>query len=158
MRFLDARSNARRPHFKCGLPRLSCNYVLDQPALLGRRFDEALEQRMRLKRARLQFRVVLDADEPGMIRVFDGLGQHTIRRHAGEDQTAVFQTVLVVDIDFVAVAVALGDVGRAVDLGDLGVLLDKRRWRRRENLGMGGRRIAGCRRLYCLEKCCALAL
>ncbi len=39
---------------------------------------------------------------------------------------AVLQPVLVVDVDLVAVAVALGNVGRAVDLGDLGVLLQRR--------------------------------
>ena len=75
--------------------------------------------------------MVLDADEPGMIGVFDRLRQHAVRRHAREYQAAVFQPILVVDIDLVAMAMALGNLGRAVDIGDLGALLEARLRRRR---------------------------
>ena len=40
----------------------------DHAALFERRTDKAGEQRVWLKRARLQFRVELHADEPGMVR------------------------------------------------------------------------------------------
>jgi methyl-accepting chemotaxis protein len=82
----------------------------NQPALFHRRLDETGEQRMRVERPAFQFRVVLHADEPRMIRIFDRLRQHAVRRHAGEHQAAIFQPLLVVDIDFVAVAMALGNL------------------------------------------------
>ena len=55
-----------------------------QPALRFRRRDEARKQRMRPKRARLEFGVELHADEPGVISELDRLGQKAVGRHAGE--------------------------------------------------------------------------
>jgi hypothetical protein len=75
--------------------------------------DEAGEQRVRLERARFQLGVELHADEPGMVGDFDDLRQHAVGRHAGETQAVLLEPVLVVDVDLVAVAVALGDLGRA---------------------------------------------
>ncbi len=58
----------------------------DQTALRLRRRDEAGEQRMRLERPRLQLRVKLHPDEPGMVHEFDRLRQQPVRRHAGKSQ------------------------------------------------------------------------
>ena len=61
--------------------------ILNQPALLDRRADEACKQRVRLERARFQFGMILDADEPGMVRALDDLGKQPVGRHAGENET-----------------------------------------------------------------------
>jgi hypothetical protein len=81
---------------------------------------------MRVEGLRLEFRVELDADEPGVVRPFDDLGQSAVGAHAREQQPALLQRRAVVDIDLVAVAVALADVGRAVDGGDMAVAGQRR--------------------------------
>ena len=53
-----------------------------------------------------------------MVRDLDDLGQQAVGRHAGEAQPRRLQRVAIGDVDLVAVAVALADPGRAVDLGD----------------------------------------
>ena len=75
---------------------------------------------MRLKRPRLQLGVILDPDEPGMniARILDGFWQQPVGAHAGKDQPGLFQPFLVVDVHLVAVAVALGHLGLAVDFGN----------------------------------------
>ena len=59
------------------------------------------------------------------------LRQHAVRRHAGEAHAVLLEPALVGGVDLVAVAVALGDFGRAVDLRDLAAALrappDRRR-------------------------------
>ena len=77
--------------------------------------DERGEQRVRSERLRLQLRVKLHADEPGVVRQLDDLGQAAVGRHAGEAQAGRAQAVDVVDVDLVAVAVALADRGLLVD-------------------------------------------
>ena len=79
----------------------------DQPFGVLRGADEIGEQRMRRERFRLQFRSLLDADEPGVILHFHDLRQASVRGHARKDQAAFFQPVTVFDIDLIAVAVAL---------------------------------------------------
>src|SRR5918992_3511224 len=64
----------------------ACIFPSHQPALLHRRGDEALEQRMRVERARFQLGVELHANEPGVVGILDGLRQQTVRRHAREHQ------------------------------------------------------------------------
>ncbi len=81
---------------------------------------------MRLKRTGFQFRMVLHADKPRMIRIFDRFRQNAVRRHASEIQAGCFETVLIVDIDFITMAVTLVDIGRAVDLRNLRVGLQHR--------------------------------
>ena len=56
----------------------SLKACLNQPALLHGSRDEALEERMRLEGAAFQLRVELDADEPGVVRVFHGFGQQPV--------------------------------------------------------------------------------
>src|SRR6266851_6595546 len=69
----------------------------------------------------------LDADEPGMVVVFDDLRQHAVGRHAAEAHAALLEPALVVGVDLVAVAVALRDFARPIDVGDAGAALEQRR-------------------------------
>lgn len=55
-----------------------CFLELDEAALLHGCRDEALEERVRFEGAALQLRVELDADEPGVVRVFHGFGQQSV--------------------------------------------------------------------------------
>src|SRR5579859_994 len=91
---------------------------LDEPRLLECCANERREQRMRLERLRLQFRMELHADEPGMVRELDDLGQHAVRRHAGELQARRLQPLLVADVHFIAMTVAFRNVGGAIGVGD----------------------------------------
>ena len=61
--------------------------------------------------ARLQLGVILHADEPRVAFELDRLGQEAVGRHAGEADAVLLEPVAVVDVDLVAVAVALGDLG-----------------------------------------------
>src|SRR5271166_7013037 len=89
-----------------------------QPALSFRRRDEARKQGMRLEWARLEFRVELHADEPGVTSELDRLGQKAVGRHAGEYHAPLLQARAIGGVDLVAVAVALRDFRFAIDLGD----------------------------------------
>src|SRR5665648_913460 len=95
---------------------------LHQAALLHGGADEGFEQRMRLKRPRLQFGMELHADEPGMVRDLDDLRQKSVGRQTREAQAGRLELIAVAHVHLVAVAVALGNAGRAVDLGDLTAL------------------------------------
>src|SRR5579863_7473583 len=97
---------------------------LDQPRLPDRRLDEGLEQRMGLEGLRLQLRMELDANEPRMLGQLDDLGQDSIGGHAREAEAGRFQPFLVVDVDLIAVPVALADPVAAVDGTDLAVGLE----------------------------------
>src|SRR6266849_6627907 len=68
----------------------------------------------------------LDADEPGMVVVFDDLRQDAVGRHAAETHAALLEPALVVGVDLVAVAVALRDFARPIDVGDAGATLEQR--------------------------------
>src|SRR5882724_3200742 len=91
-------------------------WLLHQPALIHRCADEGREQRVRLERPRFQLGMELHADKPGVILVFDRLGQHAIGRHPGEPHAVLFEAALVAGVDLVAVTVALEDFGQAVDV------------------------------------------
>src|SRR5260221_403612 len=61
--------------------------------------------------------MVLHADEPGMVGDLDDLRQLAVGRHAGEAQSGILELALVVDVDLVGGAGALGDARPpAVDL------------------------------------------
>src|SRR4029079_937812 len=79
---------------------------------------------MRLERAAFQLRMELDPDEPRMVGALDDLGQLAVRRHAGKDQAAAFERVAIVDVDLVAVAVALADQILAVNRMDDAVAVE----------------------------------
>ena len=59
----------------------------------------------------------LNADEPGMVGALDDLGQLAVGRDAGEQQAVLFEELPIVHVHFVAVAMALGDMGSAIDVG-----------------------------------------
>src|SRR3546814_9844877 len=78
--------SATRTDTLCPYPTLFRSQRSHQSGLLQCRLHKAGEQRMRLERLGLQFRMVLHADEPRMVRQFDDLGQQAVGRHAGEHQ------------------------------------------------------------------------
>src|SRR3546814_6400687 len=69
----------------------------------------------------------LHADEPGVVRDLDDLRQLAVRRQAGEQQARLLQHLPVVDVHLVAVAVALADRIRAVDVAHPGAFLEDAR-------------------------------
>src|SRR5438270_6874539 len=93
----------------------------DQPALLDRRFDKAREQGVRLEWAAFQLGMELDADEPRMVGAFDDFGQAIVGAHSGEQQPAALERLAIMDVDLVAMAMALADVGHAVERCDTAV-------------------------------------
>src|SRR5712664_1182136 len=78
--------------------------------------DECGEERMAAARGRGEFRVELAADEPRMRRQLDHLAQLLALGDAGNAQAFVLQSLHVLIVDLVAVAVALVNHVRAVDL------------------------------------------
>ena len=91
--------------------------------------DQTREQRMRLGRTGLEFRMGLGGhvERMHLARQFDEFGEFTVRALAGDDQTAFAQTILVCHVHLVTVAVAFGDMRGAVQLGDNGAFLQFRR-------------------------------
>src|SRR5882672_9386045 len=63
-----------------------------------------------------------------MVLVLDHLRQEPVGRHAADAHAVLFEAALVAGVDLVAVAVALGNLTRAVvDGGDLAAALEYRR-------------------------------
>src|SRR3954451_20387063 len=87
----------------------------NQARLIERGADEGGEQGVRLEGLRLEFRVELHADIPGMIGDFDNLRQHAVRRHAGKPKAGGFEPFLVADIDLVAVTMTFTDPFGSID-------------------------------------------
>src|SRR5437660_10813543 len=79
-------------------------------------FDERRKQRMAAAGRRSEFGMELAADEPGMRRQLDHLAQLLALGEAGNAQALVLQSLHVLVVDLIAVAVALVDHVRAVDL------------------------------------------
>src|SRR2546423_6228186 len=71
---------------------------------------------MGLEGPRFELGMKLHADEPWMVLVLDHFGQQMVRRHSGKAHPVLLEPVLVAGIDLVAVAMALGNLGRAVNL------------------------------------------
>src|SRR6185503_1360972 len=71
---------------------------------------------MRLERPRLQLRVKLHADKPGMVLVFDDLRQNAIGRHSGEAHAALFEASLVRSIDLVTMTMPFGNFSHPINL------------------------------------------
>src|SRR5689334_24737245 len=81
---------------------------------------------MRLKGPRLQLGMELHADEPGMVLILDDLRQHAVGREPRKAQAVLLQAILVGGVDFVAMAVTLGNLGRAaVDSGNAAAALER---------------------------------
>ena len=107
------------------------------------------EQRMRLERPALQLGVVLHADEPRVVGVLDRLRQQPVRRQPGKAQARRLEPLAVPGVDLVAVAVALGDVRRAVDPRRCGCPRRARPDRRRAAWCRRDRRPAGAAPARC---------
>ena len=69
--------------------------------------DETREKRRRFHGTRLELRVILHRDKPGMLFELDDLWQYAIRRHAGEGHTMLLKRLYIGCIDLVAVTLAL---------------------------------------------------
>lgn len=82
---------------------------------------------MRIERTGLQFRMVLNTDEPGMIGDFDRFRQNTVWRCPGENQSAFLEFITVADVDFIPVAMTLRNAGRSIDFSNLGTGLERSR-------------------------------
>src|SRR6266581_3324109 len=79
-------------------------------------FDESGKERMAAAGRRSEFRVELAADQPGMRRQLDHFAQLLALGEAGNAQALVLQSLHVLVVDLIAVAVAFVDHVRAVDL------------------------------------------
>src|SRR5689334_23299826 len=69
--------------------------------------------------------MILHADEPGMVDIFDGLRKDAIRRQAGEADAVLGEAVAIIDVDLVAVAVALRDFICPANVRDAAAALDE---------------------------------
>src|SRR5256885_10419304 len=78
--------------------------------------DERREERMSATGRRGEFRVELAADQPGMRRQLDHFAQLLPLGEAGNAQALVLQSLHILVVDLIAVAVAFVDHVRAVDL------------------------------------------
>src|SRR5438105_1253789 len=79
-------------------------------AIVERGAHERAEQRMRLQGLRLELRMELAAQEPGMIRELADLDVNAVGSLSGQPQTVLFQNSFVFAIEFVAVAMTLADL------------------------------------------------
>jgi hypothetical protein len=61
-----------------------------------------------------EFGMELAAEKPGMVRGLDDFDVLVIGRAAGNAQARAYQFLLEIAVEFVAVAVALADINRAV--------------------------------------------
>src|SRR5579862_3728627 len=78
--------------------------------------NERGKKRMRSKWLRFEFGMKLAANKPGVIGHFDNFDIHAIGRPAGNAESGAGERLLVLAIKFVAMAMALGDLQRAVGL------------------------------------------
>ncbi len=56
----------------------------------------------------------LHPNEPRMIRPLDNLRQRAVRRHAREDEPALLQSLAIARVNFIAMAMPLADLARAI--------------------------------------------
>src|SRR5690348_3823001 len=80
------------------------------------RANECGEKRVWRERLGLEFGMELAADEPRMIRNLDNFHVDAIGRASSDAEPGVGQSFLVIAIEFVAMAMALGNFSRAVSL------------------------------------------
>ena len=85
---------------------------------------ERIEQRMRHKRRRLEFRMELAGEKPGMVRSLYDLDVFAIGRAAADAETSGGERFFVFAIEFVTVAVAFADVRGSVGAEGRGILFD----------------------------------
>src|SRR5437879_7359140 len=87
--------------------------------------DESGKERMATAGRRGKFRMELAADQPGMRRQLDHFAQLLALGEAGNAQALVLQSLHVLVVDLIAVAVAFVDHVRAVDLAREGPGLER---------------------------------
>ena len=90
------------------------------------RSHELPEQRRRIGRAALQFRVGLGADPERVVAQLDELDEAAVGRFAAAHEVGALELGPVVGVELVAVTVALGHDRAAVDPGDLRAFLQVR--------------------------------
>src|SRR5215472_15228583 len=81
------------------------------PLMFGGSADECREQRMRRERLRLELRMELASQEPRMVRRFDNFHINAIGSFAADFESSSRERRLVIAIEFVAMAMALGNLG-----------------------------------------------
>ena len=86
--------------------------------------DEGSEEGVRGERLGFEFGVKLAADEPGVIGHFNDFDVDAVGRATGDAEAGARQSGFVFTIEFVAVAVALGDFEGAVGFGCEGAGLE----------------------------------
>ena len=74
-----------------------------------RRRDETLEQRMRLVRLALEFRMELARDKKRMVFQFDDLDEFAVGRIAAENESGLLEFFAIGVVEFVAVTMAFVD-------------------------------------------------
>ena len=78
--------------------------------------DERGEERMRSQRLGFEFRMELAADEPRVVGGFDNFYVNAVRSASGDAEAGAGERVFVFAIEFVAMAMALGNFQCAVGL------------------------------------------
>src|SRR3984957_14268634 len=109
---LDPHSFRAVEHFYC------CRFLLGTPfqPMLIRGPHKPAEQRMRLQRLRLEFRMKLAADEVRMIGEFHHLNVSPVQRRPRDAQSSSHHGLLVLAVELVAMPVPLADFQLPVDL------------------------------------------
>src|SRR5579875_162893 len=79
--------------------------------------DEGGEERVGREGLGLEFGMKLAADEPGMVGNFDDFDVHAVGSFAGDAEAGSGQRLFVIAIEFVAMAMTLGNFGLAVGFG-----------------------------------------
>src|ERR1700687_2610307 len=69
---------------------------------------------MRFQRLRLELRMELAADEPGMVGGLNNLDIRSVRRPSGNFQTCTDEGLLIIAVEFVTMPVALADFERPI--------------------------------------------
>ena len=88
--------------------------------------DEAAEEGMGGVWFGLELRMILAGEEPGVIAKLDKLDERTVGRSAGDDESPGFHLLPIAHVEFVPVAMALGDLGGTVKLVSAGAFRDMR--------------------------------
>src|SRR6185437_409032 len=97
--------------------------VTPRVAVVIRPFHKRAEQRMRLKRLGLEFRMELAAEEEGMLGDLHDFHVSSVRGCAGEFQSSAGEDGFVLAIEFIAVAVAFADLYGSVRARSVAVRL-----------------------------------
>src|SRR5882672_10894508 len=79
-----------------------------------RRADEGMKERVRHERLRFKFRMELASEKPRMLRRLDNFHVLAVGRASGDAETGIGQRLFVFAVEFIAVAMAFADFGRAI--------------------------------------------